>query len=409
VRRDVLLMLGAQGMYRASGIIVMMILARTLPAAEIGLLFFAISLAELLTILGDWSLDPVMFRRVSADSQEAPQAFAALMGLRLLTIPIYFLIYFAAAWTQSPRHWLLMLAIAGFVLLADIYSSFSQLFIALHRVTYNVRIGLTTQSIFLVLLAAGMWWAPSLEMVIGVQFLRSLCLIGLALPPAVRLVGRIQFRLDWKFIRQGTPFLFITLLMLLQGKLDTLMLGLLSDYQTVGYYQLACRIVLSGLFFPASVALILFRQVAADPRSARRAVWRFTWGMLGAGAACTAALYLLADPMTRLLYGAQGAAAAALLKPLSLTLPFNFVALLLASVLQALYHEKRVVGILLIATVVEAIMEIALIPAHGAMGAIAARIVSVSIQAACLGGLAWKIYQSESAPLPIPAVRQAIA
>jgi O-antigen/teichoic acid export membrane protein len=409
LRRDMLLMLAAQSIYRASGIIVMMILARTLPAADIGLLFFAISLAEILTVTGDWSLDPVMFRRISANPDGASESFAALLGLRVLTIPLYFLIFVAVAAAHAPRHWLVLLAIAAFVLLADIYASFGQLFIALHRVTYNLRIGLTTQSLFVFLLLAGMWWAPSLEMVIGIQIVRSLCLIGLALPLAIRLVGRLRLTLDLKFIRQGTPFVFITVLMLLQTNLDTLMLGWLSDYQTVGHYQLACRIVISGFFFPAAVAQIIFRHVAADPQAARRAVWRGTWGILLAGFAGAAVLYLLADPITRLLYGPQAAAASALLKPLSLILPFTFVALLLASVLQARYHEKSVVGILFAATIVEIVIDAILIPSHGAMGAIAARIASASIQAICLGALTWKVYRVDMSPAPIAAPAGAMA
>lgn len=397
-------MLSAQGAYRFSGIIMMMILARTLNPHDIGLLFFAISLAMALTVFGNWSLDPVMFRRVSAAPSKAAEIFSPLLGLRLATAPLYLLIFLLTAYVQSPADWKIMFAVALFVLLEDVYSSFGQLFVATHHVNYNVTVGLTTQSIFILLLAAGMWWAPSIGMAVAVNIIRSFCLLGLAIPLTIRLIGPLRPRWSFKFVRQGGPFILISFLMLLQGKLDTLMLGFLGTFQMVGYYQLASRIILAGLFIPGAVSLIVFRHVSADGASpsVKGLITQALLLLLAVGATCTAILYFAAFPITRLLYGPIGPHAAVMLKPLAFLLPVNFMVLLLASVLQGLYREKYVVLVLLAATAAELSLEFLLIPSLGAYGAIIGRFASLLAQAICFTLLTFnliRVPRSSSASL----------
>lgn len=63
-------------------------------------------------------------------------------------------------------------------------------------------------------------------------------------------------------MKESVPFAFFSLLALLRGRLDTLLLGFLTDYSAVGYYQLAFRVMFASFFVPVVVGLMFFPQLS---------------------------------------------------------------------------------------------------------------------------------------------------
>ena len=83
--RDTFLLLAVQTFYRLTGVVLLMILSRSLPAGDIGLYFFALSFAESFIVLASFRLNPVLMRRTAADTAQTTAHLSSLLGFRLLS------------------------------------------------------------------------------------------------------------------------------------------------------------------------------------------------------------------------------------------------------------------------------------------------------------------------------------
>jgi O-antigen/teichoic acid export membrane protein len=59
-RRDTLMLLAAQSFYRLSGFVLVMVLARSLPASEIGAFVFAMAFAESFVAIANFGMKGVV-------------------------------------------------------------------------------------------------------------------------------------------------------------------------------------------------------------------------------------------------------------------------------------------------------------------------------------------------------------
>src|SRR3972149_5075532 len=105
LQRDTFLLLALQVFYKLSGLILLVVLSRNLPAEDIGLYFFALSFAGSFVVLANLQINAVRMRRVAADSAHAPAHLAALLGFRLVGSPVYLLCVSAAALALTKGIW----------------------------------------------------------------------------------------------------------------------------------------------------------------------------------------------------------------------------------------------------------------------------------------------------------------
>lgn len=401
IRRDTCLLLGAQAFYKFSGVVLPIVLSRCLSAEDIGVYFFVISFAAILAILADLNLNPVMMRRVAAQPENAPVHLAHLLGFRLAAGPVYLLCVTMAALAMTRGLWPLVAVAALFTLLETIYSSFANLFLGLKQAVYNVSIGVPAQILFLAILLVGMWQLPSLEVLMGVHLVRSLCLVGAALLVTRRWICPVRLSWDSSLLKEGMPFLLISLVATFGGNIDTLLLAFFTDYEIVGHYQLAFRVVLASQFVPGVLGLVLFPHFAAEGLDAanRRRLVGGAASLAAAGLVLAGAVLLFAEPLAALLYGPLAAAVVPLLQPLTILFPLGFLNVFLSFALQALHCEKQALRALVLAMATMFIADCALIPFIGAYGAVYAAILAALVQ---LGSLLWYLRQIFGRPQPLP-------
>jgi O-antigen/teichoic acid export membrane protein len=397
LQRDTFLLLALQVFYKLSGLVLLVVLSRNLPAEDIGLYFFALSFAGSFAVLANLQLNAVMMRRVAADTARASAHLAPLLGFRLVGSPVYLLCVTAAAVALTGALWRVVLIVAIFTLLENIYFSFSAFFIALEKAAYNVGIGVAVEIVFLFTFLLGMWWAPSLDVLLEANLLRSLLLLGTAIIVARWRLSPLRVAWAGHFIREGIPFILTTLLALLGEKIDTLLLGFLTGYETVGHYHLALRIVFASLFVPSVAGVAFFPRLSAHGLSAenRQTILRGAGFLLALGVLAMGVGFLFASPLTGLLYGSLSGSVTPLLRSLTLLFPLSFLNLFLSSILQALHQESKVLRALAICTGAGIVANCALIPLFGAYGAVYARILSALIR---LGILIWYLRHLFSQP-----------
>jgi len=382
LRRDTLLLWTLQVFYRLSGIIVLIVLSRKLSTEDIGIFFFALSLAESLLVVASFSLDSVMMRRVAADPDHASRYISSLLGFRLYSSPAYLACIFLASLILARQIWPVILTVGIFVLAENVYYSLFNFFIALKNVLGNVLIGISVQILFMLLFLVGMWWAPSLRTFLGANLIRSFCLLVATSLLAYRWIRGWQPAVTGAFLKEGVPFLLLTAIALLQEKVDILLLGLLTDYQAVAHYSLALRVTIALTFIPIAMGTACFPHLAAD-KTGHKSKFILIRGVVilgGVGLAATAVGYLGAVPLTVLLYGGLSGKVSVLLKPLSLLFPIQFLAFFLTLSLQALKREKQALLAQVVGTASSVLLNFFLIPMLSIYGAIIAKLLSSFLQ-----------------------------
>jgi O-antigen/teichoic acid export membrane protein len=391
---DAFLLLTVQIVYKLSGIVLLVVLSRNLSAADIGVYFFALSFTEALMVLASFHLNPVLMRRVAADPDRASAHLSSLLGFRLVSSPLYLLCVTIAAVALTGAIWRVIVVVALFALLENIYFTFGSFFLALRKASYNVSIGGGVEVLFLALFLLGMWWTPSLQVLLAANLLRSVCLLGMAAWATHRWLCPLQVSWDSSFIKEGTPFILLTLFAMLRGQGDTLLLGFFTDYDTVGHYHLALRLVVASAFIPTTVSQVFFPQLAAHGLSIenRRTLVRGAGILLGLGLLGIGIIFLSAAPLTTALYGSLAEAITPLLLLLALLLPLTFLCLFLTSTLQALHQETKALAALAVSTGTGFLATCAFIPLLGANGAAYARVFSALLQLAMLTRYLWHLF-----------------
>ncbi len=402
LQRDTFLLLALQTFYKLGGLVLLMVLSRRLLAEEIGVYFFAVSFAESFLVLASFQLNSVMMRRVAADPAHASSHLAPLLGFRLLGSPVYLICVSAAAFVVTGGIWRVVLVVALTALLENIHFSFGTFLTAMGKVVYNVWIGGAVEVFFMSVFLLGMWWMPSLNVLLGANLLRSICLLGAGVFITRFWLCPLQVSWDTIFIREGVPFLLTFLLAVLGEKIDTLLLGFLTDYETVGRYHMGLRIVFAASFIPTVVGQVFFPQLAAHGQSPanRRAILRRAVFLLGLGLLAMGVAFLLASPLTAVLYGSVSGTVTPLLRPLTLLFPLSFLNIFLSVTLQALYQEKKVLRSLAIGTGTSVLANCVLIPLVGVYGAVYARILSALIRVGILTWYLRHLFSQPEAPAP---------
>jgi O-antigen/teichoic acid export membrane protein len=390
VRRDTIIMLAAQSFYRLSGFIVVMVLARSLPAATIGTFVFAMAFAESFVAISNFGMSAVISRSIAADSAEAAKKFSVIIGFRLVSGVVYVTIVTLAALMFTSAPWTLMLAATLIVLVEDTYYSFGALFLALRKAVYNVTLGVTVQILFIAIFLVGMYLRPSLSMLVAVNAFRVAALLIGAAWVTQRKLFRLAISWDNAAVRAALPFVAMAVVNALRDQIGAVMLGFLSSYDAVAHYNLVSRISVASLAIPTAISAVLSPLIVAHGLDARNRKRLLTATIFILGAALTGSAIVIAFPsmIAAVLYGPLAPQTAPLVPILSLIFPVSFLALFCSLVLQALYRERHVLRTMIVVAASNIALNFALIPQLGAKGALYAQLVATTIQLAIL---AWDV------------------
>ena len=394
-RRDTLLLLAAQSFYRLSGFVLVMVLARSLPAPEIGAFVFAMAFAESFVAIANFGMNSVMSRQVAADNASAPQRFAAVLGLRGVSGVVYVAVVMMAAAFTSAR-WQLMLAATAIALVEDLYYSFGSLFLALRKAVYNVTVGMIVQTTFVAGFLIVMMTRPSLWALVLVNAFRAIALVAVSVWLTQSRLFKLKVSWDSATMRLAIPFVMMAAVTALRDQIGAVMLGVLSSYDQVAHYNLVMRVSTASLAVPTAICAVLAPLLVAEGVSAqnRGRIRIAVTATIGAALVLSLLVFTLSEPLARVLYGPLAPETAQLLRILWIVIPVSFLALFASLVLQALFREVHVLRTMALATLTSFVANFVLIPSLGAQGAIIAQAIATGVQ---LVLLAWDLLRLLSA------------
>jgi O-antigen/teichoic acid export membrane protein len=361
-----------------------LVVPRLLGPAGMGLIVAAWSVTGILGVVLGLGTRNYLVRALVVDRAETPRLVGTAIALRVLLSPVFVaaVVVYAQLAHYGHEGTLVLYLAAGamiFTLLAEPMQAAFQAMERMEYLAYSDVLNKSAQSLFGILLAlagvraAGMmgcWMVVAgVVIVLDVLWLRRWSPIDLRTSPA----GLAHMT------RESLAYWAFGLFFLIYLWIDSVMLSLLTSPEVVGWYGVPMKLFQTLMFLPVVVSTAwLPRLVDAFRRGPARLAQearRPVELVLVLALPLSAAVAVAAAPGIRLLYGPAYAEAVPVMVILGLCLPPMYLNIMLSQVLVAAGRQIAWTWVMAGATVVNPLLNAALIPAtqarfgNGATGA----------------------------------------
>jgi O-antigen/teichoic acid export membrane protein len=356
-----------------------LVVSRQLGPALFGIFSFLTAVVVAANCFSNLGLDTWMVREVTKTPSQGKLYLSNILGLKigtsLVTLVLVFLIF---RMTDLPQTTLNLLWILSISLLFNTISQtlwhYGNCFkeFVYHSVlwaTSNIikaGFGITLVLLFLELepLVWGVVAAEAISLILSFFVIRRR--FGLFAP---------EFRFSvWKdFMVRSAPIAMGMIFSVLYFRLDIMMLQLMTEEKVVGFYSAAYKLFEVAVVLPHSFMLVLFPTLVEEYHSDRpqfkdrfkKVLAMYT--LIGGSIAL--ALWVFSQGIITLMYGDTFLPSISVLDILSGVVLLFFINFLLSNILIISGRERFNAWNLVGATVLNAILNLALIPLYGAIGA----------------------------------------
>ena len=236
------------------------------------------------------------------------------------------------------------------------------------------------------------------------------CIVSTIFLRKLNIRTRLAFEIETvrNLLNLAPTFLFIGIFATLYWRIDIFMLSKLQPVEDVGYYGAAWRILALAMIFPQSLCLSLYPHIAStalnDPDQLKRIGRGAMRYLLVLTLPAAIGITVLAAPILELLYGADFRAASNTLSVLILTLiPYGIVRYH-AYVLLGANHQRIDLILNIVMSIINIMLNLALIPVYGHLGAAIATFISICIYGLLQYSYLAKKLPGRAAPMTLPPV-----
>jgi polysaccharide transporter, PST family len=390
--RDLVLSVRAHLLQKLPGLVAAVTLARHFDKALMGQFVFCGAVAMMTAVLGHLGTDRELHRWTAQRPEAALERLGQVLALRLVVVAIAWPALNAALWLAAPEMLPIALLTSLYILLGDLFFTFSALLVGLRRTGLRLATG-AIGPLLIALSSLVVFWGVPLVGVLALYALANLIMLGVTRVAIRRAIGPVV--LDWRLDRlrpvvaAAAPFFLIEVVLVVQSKIDTAMIFAMVSTVAVAEYEAAYRLLevtrtlvrpVLMVFFPIAAAMA---AIGRGPEL-RRLVGRLTVAIAALGALVTAAAMPLAEPLATGVWGAAYGASAALFGVLSIATAPVFLVLACVSLAGALHQERRALHLLAATAVLNVALNLVAIPAYGPLGAAWATVVTETVAAAAL-------------------------
>ncbi len=378
VKTELLLATSSDVVSKLLGYVVLATLARALSKADMGELFFAIAFASIFAMLTELGTHRYLVRKVAQNRTRALDHLSEVLSLRLPAIGAAFLLMngFALIFMRERAQVLLLASI--FVLIGDLYYTFGSLFLGLRRIGYRFVTGLIDPVllVLLVLVAVSVGW--NLYAVLVCYIVAKVTLVAVTAVVVRWRFGQFGLVFDASRLRRVTaeslPFFLLGFLGLVFLKVDILMILFFRSAEEVARYEAGYKFLeisrfavrsAGMVFFPLCTQLVARRNWTALAQLAERLLL----AAAGVGTALAVGVIALASVLVPFVWGAAYETSIPVLRALFLGLPFLYLSFVSTFLAQSLRLEHTVVRIMIVSTLGNVLLNAAIIPRWGALGA----------------------------------------
>ncbi len=378
VARTIGLQLAGRGATILVGLVTLPLLVRTLGPERFGIWTTALAYVGLFSAVTEFGLASAATLKMAAEPEHEAEWLGALAGLRTALAGAATLL--AALGVPLVLRAEGSARTVGLVLCLTILAQGSAALLSVFqsRLRGGIGFGVALLQSALWLAAVGalaalgaglVAFAAGLAVVSGVVAAAQLALVRPAMT-APRIAAR---RRAAPLLRLALPIGLTGVLSTIYYRLDAVLLYRLDDVREAGAYGAAVRVLDPLVLLPVAVMSAFFPVASAawgrDQARVRRIVQTCLDLLVALAVPAVATAWVLADPVVRLLFGADYARTAEVLPILVLA----FAAICLANLAAALAPLAgitwRVVGFAAVGVVVNVGLNLLLIPEHGGVGA----------------------------------------
>ncbi len=362
------------------------VIARTIGDQAIGAYALALALTTSIGVLDDIGLTSVLIREIAREPKKAGEWLGEVLGWKMVTMPLTLVVaFFAPGLLGFSAEAALLTYVAVVVMLAD----------TLSVTFYGALRGLRTLSAE----GLGMFTGQVITTTFGAAVLLSgqseLYWLVLALIAGstwnvfwsargvVKHLGWPalwpKFSFDMRWPRLGFMFFLAGVLIKISSYTDSLVINNSLGQAAVGDYSAAYKLTYAFQFLPMAFVGALYPAMSAaalNPPELRRILLQALRYVSFLGFAIAFGMYALAPQIICLFYGPDFKEAVPVLQTLVFVLPVIFLDFPLGSLLNATHRAHVKTGILAIATLLNVLANLLLIPKFGIMGAAWAGLIS---------------------------------
>lgn len=353
--------------------------ARVLGAEGFGTFSYVLGLAGLLTIFSDLGVGNVLIREGAKDPTARKRYFGAAATITFLLsfVSALIIIFITPLASKIPLSEALLLAVA----VVFIFDSWRGLGLALFRATEKMELEALTNILTQVaLIVAGFFLVVQMKTPESLAFTYAAASIAgffITFYLARKYVKGLFARFDKKIIKSilsaSLPISIAGILGGLMINTDIVLLGWLTDARQVGLFTAAQKPILFLYLIPSFIAGGIFPTLARlamkDQEKSRLLISKGLTAMFLFALPITAGLLLVSNDIVRLLYGNDYLPAILAFQILTGTILVMFPMSILHSVIFAYDHQKFLMRISVAGIALNAILDLALIPAWGITGA----------------------------------------
>jgi O-antigen/teichoic acid export membrane protein len=404
--RNSVLVVGARALAKLAVFVVVVLLWRHLGADNYGRFATMIVYVTLVGVVADLGMQTVFIRDASRDSSAFTRYLANLLSARLLLSLVALLILSAALRLLSPALFPYTLAAFALLLTTSYSSLLRAIFYIRGRLGYEA-IAIVAESIVLLALTLvainrrATW--DAFLWVYAVSYLFT-CLFAFAVL-RWRWHERVAVRLEPLFVRRlllaGLPLALGFTITTVYAQLDIVLLQLFKNFQMVGWYSAANKYVDAVAWIPQSAMGVVFPALSLlGAKDRRRLAFAYekSFKMLAIlGLPLAVGLGVTADSIVHFTRGFEQSIPA--LRILAPSVVLLFVNNAFIYTLTAINRQLDFTRLAIFTLAVNVVLNLALIPPFGYLGAAAASTIT---EAALFAG-GWWLLRRQRLPLSVVA------
>lgn len=382
--RNAAYLLMAEAVTKIFGIALIVVLARHLGAAGFGTYSFVLAVAFMSGGFIDFGTSLAYVSRIAAAKELTAPYLQSILPLKSLLGGATLLVLLVVA---IPLHrGVGPVVLAGlFVALEMTNESLKVVFRAHERLGFEAASQALQRVTLFFAIVIGVAGGAGLN---GILFLYAAsAAVGLLWTLRfVRQFGKPGFRFDpqrWvQFLQAGLPYFLLGFFVLVYYRIDTFMLGLMKTDREVGFYAAAYQFVLALGFVPSILVRTVLPRFAtlADSPQVRRALYRrLLYLCMGGGAVISILIGIAAVPLVDILYGPSFAPSVAVLRVVIGSFFLICSSTVTSYFVMVLGHESYAAKVAAFGAVVNLLLNLALIPRFGIMGAAAATVATEAV------------------------------
>jgi O-antigen/teichoic acid export membrane protein len=366
--------LSGEAFSRLSLVAFQFIVANGLGAEQYGTIGLVMSFAAVFLPLADFGLSNLALRRLANNGD--PDAFPALLGLKLVLTAAYgIIVLVAASSTMGTERALAVILAAAYWALNSLTDFVRQCLRARERSLDEFRARLVQPFLFCAAMALFWLWKPGIA---GTLVLWSVPFAGLLLAyraPLRRGFTRLRpvLRGTWSFLAGHSAFMWQSatylFLVTLSGRIELWLVDARTDRVSVGAYFAAYNMVFTGIFFAQALSAHMYPRLHRPGSGGRwRALSRALVAHAGLAGGAIAATLAVGPWLFSMVFRADGFAQGTMLLPvMAVLLGFSILNYLWLVILIGLNRQWLASVALLVILPAKIVLGWMWLPDHGAI------------------------------------------